>query len=87
MAKKRLDACRDAKDFIGYAKSRGAVIENCSKGVKIYPADGRRDEYALIHSNHPRELATGTRWTLIKKLTAIGLALIPLACLLSAVLT
>ena len=86
MAKKRLEACRKPDDFIEYSLGKGAIVENCAKGVKIFPPDGRRDEYALIHSNHPRELATGTRHALIKKLLAIGLVLMPLACLISAVL-
>jgi len=87
MAKKQLDACRTPKDFVGYARGKGAVIEPCSKGIKIFPPNGRRDEYALIHSNHPRELATGTRYALIKKLLALGLTLMPFACLISAVLS
>lgn len=72
MAKKTLKACRTASDFVGYAQSHGGEVITCGKGVKII--NGRKDQYAVIHSNHPRELATGTRSALVKAFIAIGLA-------------
>lgn len=69
--KKQLKQCRTAKDFIGYARYKDASIEQCCKGVKIY---GSKPGYAELHSNHTKELATGTRAALIKAFIAIGLA-------------
>jgi hypothetical protein len=72
MAKKTLKACRTASDFVAYAQAHGGEVITCGKGVKILK--GRKDQYAVIHSNHPRELASGTRSALIKMFVAIGLA-------------
>ena len=72
MAKKTLKACRTANDFVAYAQAHGAEVITCGKGVKILK--GRTDQYAVIHSNHPRDLATGTRLALVKAFIAIGLA-------------
>ncbi len=72
MAKKTLKACRTANDFVAYAQAHGAEVVTCGKGVKILK--GRPDQYAVIHSNHPRDLATGTRLALVKAFIAIGLA-------------
>jgi hypothetical protein len=76
MCKKSLQACRTKTDFIGYAKYKKARIVQGTHGVKIY---GTKPGYAELHSNHCKELATGTRATLIKTFIAIGLALIGLA--------
>jgi len=73
MAKKTLKACRTASDFVAYAQAHGAEVVTCGKGVKIFAGE-RKDQYAVIHSNHPRELVTGTRAALIKAFIAIGLA-------------
>jgi len=72
MAKKTLNSCRTANDFVRYAQRNGADVVDCKKGVKIY--GDRPDQYAVIHSNHPRELATGTRSALVKALISIGIA-------------
>jgi hypothetical protein len=72
MAKKNLKACRTASDFVAYAQAHGGEVVTCGKGVKIFKV--RADQYAVIHSNHPRDLATGTRAALIKAFVAIGLA-------------
>jgi hypothetical protein len=77
MCKKNLNQCKDPNDFIQYAKHKKGTIVVCGKGVKIYgPVP---TGYALIHSNHPRELAKGTRMAIIKALIAIGLGVISLA--------
>jgi len=78
---KALYQCRNANDFIRYAKHKrtemgddSVAVVVCGKGVKVYgPVP---PNYALIHSNHPRELATGTRKAIIKALIAIGLGII-----------
>ena len=69
-----LDECRKGKDFIRYAVAHGGRVEICAKGVKIYGNQNNGTYgYALIHSNHPNELPTGTRCALIKAFRAIGL--------------
>jgi hypothetical protein len=70
MCKKNLRQCKDGNDFIAWARSKGGIINQSTHGVKIY---GPKSGYALIHNNHVRELATGTRMALIKVLIAIGL--------------
>ncbi len=70
MSKKSLNQCKTANDFISFSEKKGLIIKNCTKGVKIYNPE-RDDQYAVIHSNHPHELATGTRIALIKKIGAL----------------
>jgi len=70
---KTLDSCRTANDFERYARKHGARIVRCKKGIKVYGPDGR-EMHAVIHNNHPKELATGTRCALVKTFIAIGLA-------------
>ena len=80
---KRLNQCKDAQDFIRYANHKRTEIGEtvsvvaCSNGVKVYGPI--KPNYALIHSNHPRELATGTRMAIVKALISIGLGMIGLA--------
>jgi hypothetical protein len=71
MSKKNLEACRTDRDFLGYVQFKGGEIIHCAHGVKIFGP--KRPGYAVIHSNHKKELATGTRAALIKTLIAIGL--------------
>jgi hypothetical protein len=70
MCKKTLRACRNKADFIGYARYKKARIVQGTHGVKIY---GPKPGYAVLHANHTKELATGTRAALIRTLIAIGL--------------
>lgn len=74
MAPKTIKICRKASEFIAACEKQNGIVENCGKGVKIYGPDGRRDQYAVIHAGHPRELATGTRAALIKSLLSLGFA-------------
>lgn len=81
---KNLNQCKDPNDFIRYAKRKKGKVVSCGKGVKIYgPVP---PGYALIHSNHPRELATGTRMAIIKAFIAIGLGMIGLTAYILPVL-
>ena len=79
---KRLNQCKDAQDFIRYANHKRTEIGEtvsvvaCSNGVKVYGPIP--PNYALIHFNHPRELATGTRMAIIRAFIAIGLGVIGL---------
>ena len=72
MAKKKLTACRTASDFVAYAQANGGEVVSCGKGVKVFK--DKSAGYAVIHSNHPRELASGTRAALVKAFVALGLA-------------
>jgi len=71
MCRKKLTTCRTEKDFLGYIQYKGGEIINCAHGVKVFGP--KKPGYAVIHSNHKKELATGTRAALIKALIAIGL--------------
>jgi hypothetical protein len=71
MCRKTLTSCRTEKDFLGYIQYKGGEIIRCTHGVKIIGP--KKPGYAVIHSNHKKELATGTRAALIKALIAIGL--------------
>jgi hypothetical protein len=92
MGKKRLDQCKTGPDFVGYARrttrKRGGSVKEIKAGVLVKgPPDGPApDDCAVIHSNHPRELATGTRAALIKKLIALGLGLMVLAAIIPALM-
>ena len=83
MSKKTLEQCRDGKDFERYALAHGGSVVTSGKGIKIYGPNGNSG-YAVLHCNHPKELATGTRCALIKALVALGFLLAPIACLISA---
>jgi len=79
MAKKSLDQCRDGREFERYALAKGARVEQCKAGVKIYAPGGQWNgdrPYVLIHSNHPHDLPNGTRAAIIKGLIALGLGVI-----------
>lgn len=80
MCKKKLIQCRTSSDFIRYARVRGGRLVPSKKGVKVYGPTPCG--YVEIHSNHPHELATGTRAVIIKAFVAIGLAIIGLAAIL-----
>jgi hypothetical protein len=79
MSKKRLEACRSHDDFVSYASKRGGRIENGGRHTKIYSPDGGM----AIVPRHPGDLAKGTRFSIIKTLIKIGLALIPIALLIN----
>lgn len=74
MAPKTIKTCHKPSEFIAAVEKQGGTVEICGKGVKIFGPDGRRDQYAVIHAWHPRDLATGTRAALIKGLLSIGFA-------------
>ena len=79
MCKKTLRSCRTKADFIGYVRHKKGRIVQGTNGVKIY---GTKPGYAELHANHTKELATGTRATLIKTLIAIGLGVIAIVVIL-----
>jgi len=79
MCKKNLRSCRTSRDFIGWVRHKKGEIIPSGDGVKIY---GTKPGYAELHANHTRELATGTRATLIKTLIAIGLGVLAIVVIL-----
>lgn len=80
---KKLEACRSGKDFIHYAACQGAEIRNGGRHTKVYGPNGG----SCPIPNHPGDLPTGTRHSIIKMLMLIGLGLMPLACLLAALIS
>lgn len=83
MTKKKLEACRSGKDFIDYAARRGAEVHNGGRHIKIIGPNGG----SCPVPNHPGDLPVGTRHSIIKMLALIGLALMPLACLIAALIS
>lgn len=80
MSKKRLDKCKSGKDFVKYAerhqnyrggrqKGSHRIIKGTKPGIAVIPVHGSKD------------LPTGTRHSVIKMLTGIGITLLILACL------
>lgn len=67
---KTLNQCKKGKDFVAYAEHNGgevvrqtgshAIVQGPSGGICSVPV-------------HPRDLAPGTRHSIIKQFTAIGL--------------
>lgn len=82
MAKKSLTQCRSGKEFIAYAASHGAEIRNGGRHTKVVGPNGG----TCPIPNHPGDLPTGTRHSIIKMMTLIGLGLMPLACLIAALI-
>ena len=82
MGKKSLSDCKSGKDFIGYAEGHGgyvdrqvgshAVVKSPSGGICPVPV-------------HNGDLPTGTRRSIIKLFTAIGLAGLVLFALVNLV--
>ena len=72
MAKKTLQSCKTAQDYVKYAEKNGGEVKYCKNGiVKVY--GGSKERYAVIHASHTKELATGTSNALTKAFLAIGI--------------
>jgi len=76
---KLLDDCRTARDFFSYAESKGGRIENGGRHTKIVGPGGGR----VAIPTHNGDILTGTRRAIVKMLIAVGLGIMPLACILS----
>lgn len=79
---KRLEQLRRGDEFISYAERRGASVRN-GKGSHFMVST---DKGSVVIPVHNGDLGKGLRCKIIKSLLAIGLVLMPLACLISAVL-
>lgn len=79
MAKKRIEQCRSGKEFIDYAAHAGAQVYGggCHMQVEV-PGKGK-----CAVPNHPGDLATGTRFSIIKMFRKLGLAIIPVGIFLT----
>jgi len=81
MAKKRIEACRSGKDFLKFAQRAGADIRN-GKGSHCVVRTERGSTVVPVHN---QDLGKGLRSKLIKTFVVIGLAVVPLVCLLLSV--
>jgi len=70
MCKKSLESCHTYDDFVGYGKKHGARVEPGGRHTKIYGPTGGM----VPVPHHKGDLATGTRYSIIKMMSAIGLA-------------
>jgi len=70
MCKKTLDACHTHDDFVSFGKKKGGRVEPGGRHTKIY---GPRGGMVPV-PHHKGDLATGTRFSIIKMMSAIGLA-------------
>lgn len=72
MAKKRIEQCRTGKDFVKFAQKKGAEIET-GRGShhKVYMGDDM-----IPVPVHAKELATGTRFAIIKAFTRMGIHIV-----------
>lgn len=79
---KKLEQCKSGKDFINYAESRGAEVRN-GKGSHfvVSTASGQ-----CVVPVHPGDLGKGLRCKISKTFVLIGLVLIPLSCLIAALI-
>jgi len=70
MAPKKLEACKTHDDFVSYSRKRKARVEPGGRHTLIFPPEG-----GLVPvPRHKGDLATGTRYSIIKALTALGMA-------------
>lgn len=69
MRKKTLEACKTHNDFVSYGKKHGGRVEPGSRHSKVYGPNGGMAPVP----HHKGDLATGTRFAIIKMFIAIGL--------------
>ena len=81
MATKMIDSLRSGDEFIGWAKSHGASVRS-GKGSHFIIST---DQGSAVVPVHPGDLGKGLRCKIKKMFVLIGLALIPLTCLISAI--
>lgn len=68
---KTLKQCKDAQDFLKYAKKQGAGVQEGGNHTLIVTQKGK-----CAIPRHKGDLATGTRFSIIKTFIAIGLVVI-----------
>lgn len=82
MAKKTLEACKTHDDFVSYSKKHKARVEPGGRHTLIFPPGG-----GLVPvPHHKGDLATGTRFSIIKALTAAGMAGVVILVVLQALI-
>jgi len=81
MAKKKLSDCRKGSDFVSYARKQGAEVRN-GKGSHFIVSGERGQCVVPCHND---DLGTGLRVKIVKTFLLIGLVMMPLLCLLSAI--
>ena len=70
---KNLNQCKTGKDFIAYGEKHGGYIDRQNGSHAILKAPGGGTCPVPMHN---RELATGTRFSIIKQMIAIGLGIL-----------
>jgi len=76
---KLLDDCRTNDDFYRYAESKGGEVRFGHGHPKIVGPGGGIVPLPGEHG----EIKSGTRRSIVKMLIAVGLGIMPLACILS----
>ena len=76
MAKKRNKQWKGHNDFVKYSKKQGAIISNGGRHTKVSTRKG--STFLPRHGN--RDLATGTRFAIIKQLAKLGILLMFFMC-------
>lgn len=79
---KNLEQCRSGSDFIGYAKRHGAEVRNGKGSHFVVTTDNGQ----CVVPVHPGDLGKGLRSKISKTFVMIGLILIPLSCLIAALI-
>lgn len=79
---KSLEQLRSGKEFLSYAERHGAEIRN-GRGSHFVVVT---DQGQCVVPVHPGDLGKGLRHSIVKTFALIGLGLMPLACLIAALL-
>ena len=82
MSSKHLDTCRTGSEFISYAERHGAEIRN-GKGSHFVVSTPKGQTGVPVH---PGDLGKGLRCKIVKLFVLIGLGLMPVACLIAALI-
>lgn len=80
MGKKKVEQLRTGKEFIAYAQSRGAEVRNGHGSHFVVSTDLGQTVVPV----HPGDLGKGLRCKIVKMFAVIGLALLPVICLVVA---
>jgi predicted RNA binding protein YcfA (HicA-like mRNA interferase family) len=82
---KNLDKCRSGRDFVNYVENHPAAHDIRQSGSH-FMAKGPRPGLVVIPV-HNGDLPPGTRRSILRMLALIGLAAVPLACLVIRLLS
>lgn len=80
---KAIDQLRKGDEFVKYAQRQGATVRNGKGSHRVVSTQAG----SVAIPVHNQDLGKGLRCKIVKQLLAIGLVLMPLACLISALLS